>query len=288
MQHSGRSISPARWRRFPYLQAQPAPGAGFVAPRRDTRRRLAPAFTLVELLVVIAIIAILAALLLPALSRSKEEGRTILCVSNLRQLQEAWQLYTDDNLGMLASNQFDWAPVFSASTPGSWVTGDAPLGTNEMDIKNGTIYPYGKSLAIYKCPSDLSTVYKSSLPRLRSYSMTWFLNGLPDGNWPIPYVQIVKERQIRAPSGSWVFLDEDSQSIDNGGLGLFFAPDLRWINLPADRHNRGGNFSFADGHCVRFSWRAPKIFQGYDTVAAQPGDLADLRMVQQSMPNAPF
>src|SRR5215472_12070207 len=99
------------------------------------------AFTLIELLVVIAIIAILAAILLPVLTLGKEKAQRVHCLNNERQLTLGWQLYADEDAGILASNNVDFRSASVAeATPGSWVVGNAGLDTNETDITSGTIF----------------------------------------------------------------------------------------------------------------------------------------------------
>src|SRR5580765_6609310 len=125
-------------------------------------------FTLIELLVVIAIIAILASMLLPALSKAKAKATMIKCVSNLKQMQLAWQLYADDYNDNVVRNFL--------GTTNAWIGGDvssAPGWTNVNDIKNGRLFPYNTSTEIYKCPSDIA--YKQGLKtilRVRSFSMS--------------------------------------------------------------------------------------------------------------------
>src|ERR1041385_6356960 len=112
------------------------------------------AFTLIELLVVVAIIAILAALLLPALSEAKAKGYRVSCLNNIRQLQVCWHLYTDDNVGRLPPNQ----SISAASLPDSWIEGNAKTDLTSFNVEHGVLFQYNKSISIYHCPSDRSTI----------------------------------------------------------------------------------------------------------------------------------
>src|SRR5690349_20070659 len=124
----------------------------------------APAFTLIELLVVIAIIAILAAMLLPALSRSKEKARAIYCLSNYKQLGLGWVMYADDNNNKLVINNGGGTPVGTKPEVSSWANGWEDYSANNRDNTNllaltGTAFgPYTKNVGVYKCPSDVYLV----------------------------------------------------------------------------------------------------------------------------------
>ena len=136
--------------------------ANFFA-RRNSCLRLA-GFTLIELLVVIAIIAILASLLLPALSKSKARAQSVACLNNLKQLQLGWLMYADDHDGSLAPNNFIYfGPTESPLTNGlSWCPGNARVDVDASNIARGCLYPYNRSAAIYHCPADRSTIEASA------------------------------------------------------------------------------------------------------------------------------
>ncbi len=227
---------------------------------------------------VIAIIAILAAMLLPALTKAKDKARQIACINNLKQLQIGWQMYVDDNRNNLPENWHVGSGALSAASPvNSWVTGNTQAGTNTTDIRDGVIYSYVGSEAVYHCPGDFSTAYNVPMPRLRSYAMDVYMGG------DIVADAVKKYSQILGPAGVFVFLDENEKSIDDGMFYINRAPGATWPNLASDRHNRGADLSFADGHCERFRWKAPKIFITW-TQPASGDDLDDLRKLQAALP----
>ncbi|HUL51451.1 MAG TPA: prepilin-type N-terminal cleavage/methylation domain-containing protein, partial [Candidatus Nitrosotalea sp.] len=148
-------------------------------------------FTLIELLVVIAIIAILAALLLPSLSRAKDRALSVACMNNLKQLQICCHLYTIDHNDLLPPNNFVYdvttgQPAIGFSTNLTWCPGVTRYDTTPDNVERGLLFPYNRSVAIYHCPADRSTVQTLDgvlLPmlRTRSYNMSESINGLPVG-----------------------------------------------------------------------------------------------------------
>lgn len=239
-------------------------------------RRSPGGFTLIELLVVIAIIVILASMILPALMSSKQKAQGVQCMNNHRHLCLAWRMYSDDNQDVLLyASELPWIPsTYSAA----WVTGTLDFNGNNpsnwdpnQNIMQSPMWPYcGKSLAIWKCPSDHSTVVVNGqpVPRVRSMSMNVFLGGWAgtDGGWgPIfsAYNIYTKVPQLAVPGPAqiFVFLDMREDSIDMGNFGTRMAgyPDqpsqYGFYDLPGFYHHFACGFSFADGHSKLHRWR---------------------------------
>jgi prepilin-type processing-associated H-X9-DG protein/prepilin-type N-terminal cleavage/methylation domain-containing protein len=254
------------------------------------------AFTLIELLVVIAIIVILASLLLPALSKAKVKAKSISCVNNLRQFQLAWLSYTTDHDDRLPLNRLDpdgpsgdwWSP------PGSWVVGNARTDTTTTNVERGTLFSYFRAVQVYRCPADQSRVdNRPQLPRMRSYMLNGALNGNdPNSNPAVVAIFRTTYARIDRPSPAqvWAFVDGSEGTILGGPFWTWpigqANQNREWLHQPSDRHNRGANLSFADGHVIFKQWRWPKqlgLAHG-STPAANALDLEDLRWLQAGLP----
>lgn len=254
-------------------------------------------FTLIELLVVIAIIAILAAMLLPALGKAKLKAQGIQCMNNHKQLANAWRMYTDDSADVLcyASTIYP-APDVTSNWPDKYAWSGAHMDFDpthrwnwdiNFDLVTRPLWPYAKNANIYKCPSDHSTVTTAAgvKPRILTMSMNLYVGGfapipgvdpLPngtDGGWPwaVPYMIYAKGSWLTSPKGPpdkiFVFLDMREDCVNWSNFMTYMMgydpvnpnPSLYQYNgdMPGTYHNNGCGFSFADGHSELHRWRDP-------------------------------
>jgi len=261
---------------------------------------LANAFTLIELLVVIAIIAILAAMLLPAMTRAKAKGQGAQCLSNLRQLELGWLMYAGDNHETLAGDNWHDEANHIVNA-GNWLTGwlspegDVPNNTDNtntvflLDPNYAQLGPYIRAAGVYKCVADRSVALISGqrLPRVRSMSMNCWM-GRNSPNWNAsanpPFHVFAKTSDLLrpAPTDAIVFIDERSDSIDDGYFAIDeVVPQLP--NLPAGYHNSASGITFADGHAEIHRWRdgrtLPPLSTMFQKFVACPGSV-DLLWLQ--------
>lgn len=228
-------------------------------PERTPGRDLPPAFTMVELLVVIAVIAILAALLLPALSRSRLRAESTQCSSNLKQLGWAWTMYADENSDALVNNH---GVPETLSRRQNWVNNvqdweSSDENTNLTLLTSGKLARYlSQSVGVFKCPSDREPAPNG--PHIRSMSMNALVGdpGELTNRFNPSYVQFFRKSAISRPAGIFVFLDEQADTLNDG----FFVNTLDepfWGNLPGSYHGGAVSLAFADGHNETHKWGVP-------------------------------
>jgi prepilin-type N-terminal cleavage/methylation domain-containing protein/prepilin-type processing-associated H-X9-DG protein len=257
---------------------------------KTTVNRAVRGFTLIELLVVIAIIAILAAMLLPALTNAKKQSLGIQCMSNQRQMCLGWRMYAMDNREFV---------VLASADPGkdplnnyAWTKQEEDFSDSaynydpSIDIETGPLYPYINSYMVYRCPADTSVINHNTgsgivqLPRVRTISMNFFWGGFGGqnasggvgvGSWGSLYPVYMKTTDLIAiqspgPVDTWVFIDERQDCINWGNYLTDMAGDTpnepaQYAfdqDMPGVYHDNSAGFAFADGHASIQHWLDPR------------------------------
>ena len=254
------------------------------------------AFTLIELLVVIAIIAILAAMLLPALSHAKQEAQGIKCMNNEKQMTTAWIMYAGDSSDLLVINIGFGRPNFTDActmlpqtgtfnlcnwcagnvngTPSQGMSGTYDE-TNSLLLTSSALGAYIKSAASFKCPADPGNLVNDPALaplRVRSISMQNYMNADSGNSQSNTYYWFTKYSQITKPAQFYVFLDEKPSSIDDGLFEVIMtepgaSPDTV-NNWPSQAHNNACGFGFCDGHAEIHQWKGAAFQLATDPGAA--------------------
>ena len=291
--NGGRGLSPS-----PLAER---PGRMKTVERSNSKRN---GFTLIELLVVIAIIAILAAMLLPALAKAKAKAKTTQCLNNMKQLELCYVMYCQDFNDLVPINLSSGGTSTSTNT-GSWIGGNAQSDYWDENIRNGKLYEYNKSSAIYACPANTKMIQAPSMPdphsgihpndlvpQTRTCSIEFSMGGgTPAGasltsSLGETFGSYAKGSKVKSPSTKLVFVDESENYVGDGCFGLHPAgsyPAINvWWNNPAVRHNKGATFSFFDGHVEYYKWHgnmvvvnAAKTYTPGDVNSADPVGTSD-------------
>jgi prepilin-type N-terminal cleavage/methylation domain-containing protein/prepilin-type processing-associated H-X9-DG protein len=267
------------------------------APRR---RR---AFTLIELLVVIAIIAILAAMLMPALGGAKLQAQGVQCMNNSKQMMLAWRMYTDDSADRVPSAYGNPAVWIPNSATMSWTGNPKTDGLNSANwdidvmVKASRLWPYcAQDAAIWRCPGDQyfclapnGPLQGQMLPRQRDYSMLSWFNGIDADSFSGSegYTKYTKMVQVvnPGPAMTIVFVDERCDSINDGewcsGMAGWPSDPSQWtiVDFPGSYHGGACGFAFADGHSETHRWIYKNEKARGDIF--DPSDIADWNWMAQ-------
>jgi prepilin-type processing-associated H-X9-DG protein len=272
---------------------------------RPTPTRAEQAFNRAELMVVVAVLAVFACLQFAVLGNSNGTSRLTVCLANLHRMAAAWQMYTQDNRGLLVGN-LDGGDVQALSNSNrTWVLGwfefsggtPFPAAAGGSADTNSLLLTQFSPLATYldhdarvfKCPADTSLSRGTrGLPRVRSISMNSYI-GDRNGPFTSGYHQFrtINEFTKLPPASAFVFIDEREDSINDATLlidmtGANPVNPMAYtiVDFPADYHDRGANLSFADGHAETWRWHDPRT-----TPPHRPGTLISLGVASPNNPD---
>ncbi len=237
-------------------------------------------FTLIELLVVIAVIAVLMGILMPALSRAREQGKRTVCLNGLKQLTLAWIMYADESDNRIVNGEAGFSRgVGTTKTEIAWIGkgwhNDYGQGTylpeaqQELSIRGGSLWPFCNNLKAYRCPTgrpgQLVTYAAMDSVNARSRSGTWTggdritAKGKKHGRTTL-WLKKITDISTPGPAKRMVFIDEGWVTPDSFAVH-YEAGNQRWWDDPPVRHGGGTNISMADGHSEYLKWKAAETIQ---------------------------
>lgn len=251
-------------------------------------------FTLIELLVVIAIIALLLAILLPALNKVKMQAKTLVCKANCKSMATAWGVYALENADKIVSSYTGYGgftdylnipnPPYCANPWVGWAgypSANDSIQARERQaraIEHGKLYPYVETTKVYRCPaSEKYEIRSFSIPEILGYQDLVNVPGRFGGQ-----AIVTKVTQVKSPGSRIVFLDEGYASF--AGFTIYYAQPM-WWDVPPVRHDNGVTLGFIDGHAEFYKWRDERTIEAGESgnPGGQQANNTDLMMMQRGM-----